>query len=92
MLKIYNANLIPNPVNASEDLQIQVDFITWDFLKYVYTWDSLKNSGETWESIRNKAIDLQFSMPSWDALKQFYRTWNSIERYGVNSWNELEGK
>ena len=52
MLKIDSVSIVPNPVTCGEDFVISVKIITWDTLKADYTWDSLKNSGETWESLR----------------------------------------
>ena len=89
MLKINSAALIPNPVGAGENLLVQVKIITWNTLRDGYTSDSLKNSGETWESLRNKAVDMDFSCPDWNTVKERYRTWNSLKRYGM-SWNDLK--
>lgn len=89
MLKINSAALIPNPVGASENLIVQVKIVTWNTLRDGYTLDSLKNSGETWESLRNKAVDMDFSCSDWNKVKERYRTWNSLKRYGM-SWNDLK--
>lgn len=90
MLKIDSVSIVPNPVTCGEDFVISVKIITWDTLKADYTWDSLKNSGETWESLRGGAVDMDFHESSWDATKERYITWNSMNRYGF-SWNELSG-
>lgn len=89
MFLINAINMSPNPANAGEDILVSVEIITWDNLKAQFTWDSLKNSGDTWGSIRDKAVDLDFSS-TWDSAKEDY-TWNSLKRYPV-TWNELKGE
>ena len=42
MLKINMANMVPNPTEVGSKFLLQINIITWDFLKSNYTWDSLK--------------------------------------------------
>lgn len=46
----------PNPVNANGAVKISVSITetpyTWDYLKDHYTWDSIKASGETWDTLK----------------------------------------
>lgn len=39
---IYDVNLSKSNVSSNERLIIQVDIITWDWLKKIVTWGSLK--------------------------------------------------
>lgn len=89
MFKINSIGLSPNPVGTEEELLIQVKIITWDTLRDEYTVDDLKNSGETWESLRNKAVDMDYKCDSWDEMKDKY-TWNSLKRYPA-SWGQVKG-
>lgn len=53
---ISDVALTPNPVNVNGSLKISVSVIeieaTWNYLKENYTWDSLKASGETWNTLK----------------------------------------
>lgn len=89
MILINDVLMSPNPVSVSEQFLISVKIITWDNLKANYTWDSLKTSGETWDSLRNKAVDMDFSS-TWDSAEEKY-TWNSLKRYPA-TWDELKGE
>lgn len=51
MYKIDSVFLNPNPVDCGDSLEISVKIITWDSLNQGYTWDSLKNSGKTWDDL-----------------------------------------
>lgn len=88
MILINNLNITPNPTNVNNNILISVSIITWNNLKANYTWDSLKKSGETWKSLRDKAVQMDFSS-TWDEAKEKY-TWNSLKRYPT-TWNKLKG-
>lgn len=90
MLKINMANMVPNPTEVGSKFLLQINIITWDSLKAEYTWESLRSSGETWLTLRDKAVDMDFSELSWNEVRERYRTWNSMKRYGV-TWDELKG-
>lgn len=90
MLKINMVNMAPNPVEAGSEFLLQINIITWDSLKAKHTWDSLNGSGETWKTLRDKAVDMDFSEPNWNEARERYRTWNSMKRYGM-TWDELKG-
>ena len=81
MLKINMVNMAPNPVEAGSEFLLQINIITWD---------SLNGSGETWKTLRDKAVDMDFSEPNWNEARERYRTWNSMKRYGM-TWNDLKG-
>lgn len=53
---ISGVALTPNPVNVNGALKISVQITeidtTWNYLKENYTWDSLKTSGETWNTLK----------------------------------------
>ena len=53
---ISGVTLTPNPVNVNGALKISVSIseieTTWNYLKENYTWDSLKASGETWNTLK----------------------------------------
>lgn len=89
MLLINQVELSKNSVQTGEKVLLSVEIVTWDSLKTKYTWDLLKNSGETWESLRNKAIEMDF-VSTWASTKEKY-TWNSLKRYGA-TWNDLKGE
>lgn len=91
MLKINSVVLRPNPVNVSQAFIVQIKIITWDSLKAEYTWEQLKNSGENWNTLLNKAVDRDMSARSWNEVMKKYGTWNSIKRNNILSWNELKG-
>lgn len=88
MLLINQVKLSKNPVQTGEEVLLSVEIVTWDSLKAKHTWNSLKNSGETWDSLRDKAVQMSFDS-TWDESKEKY-TWNSLVRYGV-TWDELKG-
>lgn len=54
MLLINDVNITPNPVGTNEKLLVSVTIITWDYLLANYTWDSLKNSGKTWDDLKGE--------------------------------------
>lgn len=81
---------MPNPVECGSQFIVQVKIITWDSLKGDYTWENLNKSSETWESLREKAVEMDFSVPDWKSAKKRY-TWNGMERYPL-SWDELKGE
>lgn len=91
MLKINSVVLSPNPVNVSQAFIVQIKIITWDSLKAEYTWEQLKNSGENWNTLLNKAVDRDMFARSWNEVMKKYGTWNSIKRNNILSWNELKG-
>ena len=52
---ITDVELSKNPATVNEEIKviIAVEAITWDYLNKNYTWDSLKASGLTWDSLVN---------------------------------------
>ena len=54
-VNIAEVRITPNPVNVSNSFKLEVTAFqtTWDYLKQNYTWDSLKSSGQTWNSLKN---------------------------------------
>lgn len=87
MILINDIKISPNPVNVKGNTIISVEIITWDCLRDRYTWQSLKTSGGTWESLRRKAVIMDFTS-TWETAKKKY-TWNSLKRYPT-TWNELK--
>lgn len=52
MLVINDVSLSKSQVKPGEKLLISVEIGTWDNVKAKYTWDSLKNSGLTWNTLK----------------------------------------
>lgn len=88
MILINDILIKPNPVNVKGNAIISVEIITWDYLRDRYTWQDLKASGGTWESLRRKAVIMDFTS-TWESANEKY-TWNSLKRYPT-TWNELKG-
>ncbi len=52
MIAINSIELSKNPVSVNESFIIRVEIGTWDNMKANFTWDSLKNSGLTWDTLK----------------------------------------
>ena len=52
MIAINSIELSKNPVSVNESFIIRVEIGTWDNVKANFTWDSLKNSGLTWDTLK----------------------------------------